>query len=79
MPSENENLKSEKAVFKWVQETPIGYFKNLPDEELKQIQNQLIAEVREVSRSLHWINAIMEIKHLDIATEESTEANYEKK
>ena len=57
--------KKYDAVFKWVQYTPIGNIKKLNDEDLIQIRQDLIKEVREVGRALQWVEGIVKLKMIE--------------
>ena len=44
--SVQEKIDLGDAVFKWVQHTPVGHLKDLSDDDLEMIRQQLIKEVR---------------------------------
>lgn len=50
--SVQEKINLGAAVFKWVQHTPVGHLKDLSDDDLEMIRQQLIKEVREAVRTL---------------------------
>lgn len=60
-----EKTRKYNAVFKWVQYTPIGNIKKLKDEDLVQIRQDLIREVREVGRALQWVEGIVKLKVIE--------------
>lgn len=51
-----------ETTFKWVQHTPVGILKDMSYLELETIQQDLILEVREASRALHWVDGIIRLK-----------------
>lgn len=53
------------VMFKWVQHTPVGELKSLPDERLQEIREALVKEVRAVGRALHWIDGIIKLKRIE--------------
>lgn len=53
------------AMFKWVQCTPVGTLKALPDERLQEIRETLVKEVREVGRALQWIDSVIKLKVIE--------------
>lgn len=57
-----ERINLKDAVFKWVQHEPVGKLKELSDEDLEALRQQLIKEVREVGRALHWVDGIIKLK-----------------
>jgi hypothetical protein len=63
--SVQEKIDLGDAVFKWVQHTPVGHLKDLSDDDLEIIRQQLIKEVREVGRALHWIDGIIKLKAIE--------------
>jgi hypothetical protein len=63
--SVQEKINLGDAVFKWVQHKPVGHLKDLSDDDLEMIRQQLIKEVREVGRALHWIDGIIKLKSLE--------------
>jgi len=63
--SVQEKIDLGDAVFKWVQHTPVGHLKDLSDDDLEMIRQQLIKEVREVGRALHWIDGIIKLKAIE--------------
>lgn len=63
--SVQEKINFGDAVFKWVQHTPVGHLKDLSDDDLEIIRQQLIKEVREVGRALHWIDGIIQLKSIE--------------
>ncbi len=63
--SVQEKIDLGDAVFKWVQHTPVGHLKDLSDDDLEMIRQQLIKEVREVGRALHWIDGIIKLKFIE--------------
>ena len=63
--SVQEKIDLGDAVFKWVQHTPVGHLKDLSDDDLEMIRQQLIKEVREVGRALHWIDGIIKLKSIE--------------
>ncbi len=63
--SVQEKINLGDAVFKWVQHTPVGHLKDLSDADLEMIRQQLIKEVREVGRALHWIDGIIKLKSIE--------------
>lgn len=63
--SVQEKIDLGDAVFKWVQHTPVGHLKDLSDDDLEIIRQQLIKEVREVGRALHWIDGIIKLKSIE--------------
>jgi len=66
-----EKIDLGDAVFKWVQHTPVGHLKDLSDDDLEMIRQQLIKEVREVGRALHWIDGIIKLKSIERANNPS--------
>jgi hypothetical protein len=70
--SVQEKIDLGDAVFKWVQHTPVGHLKDLSDDDLEMIRQQLIKEVREVGRALHWIDGIIKLKSLERTNNPST-------
>ena len=54
-----------EAMFKWVQHTPVGELKALPEARLQEIREALVKEVREVGRALHWIDGIIKLKRIE--------------
>ena len=70
--SVQEKIDLGDAVFKWVQHTPVGHLKDLSDDDLEMIRQQLIKEVREVGRALHWIDGIIKLKSIEGANTPST-------
>ena len=63
--SVQEKIDLGDAVFKWVQHTPVGHLKDFSDDDLEMIRQQLIKEVREVGRALHWIDGIIKLKSIE--------------
>ena len=63
--SVQEKINLGDAVFKWVQHKPVGHLKDLSDDDLEMIRQQLIKEVREVGRALHWIDGIIKLKSIE--------------
>lgn len=63
--SVQERINLGDAIFKWVQHTPVGHLKDLSDYDLEMIRQQLIKEVREVGRALHWIDGIIKLKSIE--------------
>ena len=59
-----------EATFKWVQHTPVRHLKGLSDDDLDRIREQLIKEVREVGRAIHWIDGIVKLTLIE-ANEQS--------
>lgn len=43
----------------------LGHLKDLSDDDLEMIRQQLIKEVREVGRALHWIDGIIKLKSIE--------------
>ena len=70
--SVQEKIDLGDAVFKWVQHTPVGHLKDLSDDDLEMIRQQLIKEVREVGRALHWIDGIIKLKAIERTSKPST-------
>ncbi len=70
--SVKEKIDLGDAVFKWVQHTPVGHLKDLSDDDLEMIRQQLIKEVREVGRALHWIDGIIKLKSIERDPKPST-------
>ena len=70
--SVQEKINLGDAVFKWVQHTPVGHLKDLSDDDLEMIRQQLIKEVREVGRALHWIDGIIKLKSIERDPKPST-------
>ena len=70
--SVQEKIDLGDAVFKWVQHTPVGHLKDLSDADLEMIRQQLIKEVREVGRALHWIDGIIKLKSIERDPKHST-------
>ena len=70
--SVQEKIDLGDAVFKWVQHTPVGHLKDLSDDDLEMIRQQLIREVREVGRALHWIDGIIKLKSIERDPKTST-------
>ena len=70
--SVQEKIDLGDAVFKWVQHTPVGHLKDLSDDDLEMIRQQLIKEVREVGRALHWIDGIIKLKAIERTNNPST-------
>ena len=70
--SVQEKIDLGDAVFKWVQHTPVGHLKDLSDDDLEMIRQQLIREVREVGRALHWIVGIIKLKSIERDPKTST-------
>lgn len=70
--SVQEKIDLGDAVFKWVQHTPVGHLKDLNDDDLEMIRQQLIKEVREVGRALHWIDGIIKLKSIERTNNPST-------
>jgi hypothetical protein len=44
----------------------------LSDDDLEMIRQQLIKEVREVGRALHWIDGIIKLKSIERAQNPAT-------
>lgn len=63
--SVQERINLNEAIFKWVQYTPVGHLKDLNNDDLEIIRQQLIKEVREVGRALHWIDGIIKLKAIE--------------
>jgi len=76
-----EKTNCKDAAFKWVQHTPIGQLKQLSIEDLEEVRQQLIKEVREVGRALHWIDGIIKLKLIEreASARKSAEASHEEK
>ena len=70
--SVQEKIDLGDAVFKWVQHTPVGHLKDLSDDDLEMIRQQLIKEVREVGRALHWIDGIIKLESIERTNNPST-------
>lgn len=79
--SVQEKINFKDVVFKWVQHTPIGQLKQLSNEELEEVRQQLIKEVREVGRALHWIDGIIKLKIIEreANARKTAEASHEEK
>ncbi len=63
------------VVFKWVQHTPVGELKALPDERLQEVREALVKEVRAVGRALHWIDGIIKLKRIEQEAKHESTAN----
>jgi hypothetical protein len=70
--SVQEKIDLGDAVFKWVQHTPVGHLKDLSDDDLEIIRQQLIKEIREVGRALHWVDGIIKLKFIERTQNPST-------
>ena len=57
-----QNCTEYRAVFKWVQHTPMGQLKALTNERLQEVRETLVTEVREVGRALYWIEGALKLK-----------------
>ena len=57
-----QNCTEYRAVFKWVQHTPMEQLKALTNERLQEVRETLVTEVREVGRALYWVDGALKLK-----------------
>ena len=57
-----QNCTEYSALFKWVQHTPVGFLKALSYEQLQEVRETLVTEVREVGRAMHWVDGVLKLK-----------------
>ena len=60
--SNNKNQAKNGAVFLTVQRMSFGKLKRMQNKTLERIRGDLIKEVREAARALHWVDSIITLK-----------------